>query len=81
MMTRNDACTTCGGFGYTIEITEEGEAMTGCFACAVAAMEADTEFMVLLDDGDEICINAPTSEDAMDNARECGYRAVEAVAA
>jgi len=78
---RNDDCTNCGGFGYTIDLTEEGEAMTGCFPCNVAAMEADTEFMVLMDDGDEICMYAATPEDAMDDARERGYNAVDAVAA
>ena len=81
MLTRNDDCTTCGGFGYTIDNTEEGETMTGCLECDVAAMEADTEFMVLLDDGDEVCINAATGADAMDAARERGYRATEAVVA
>ena len=81
MMTRNDDCTTCGGFGYTIDTTEEGEVMTGCFECSVAAMEEDTEFMVLLDDGDEVELWAATAEDAMDMARERGYNAAEAVAA
>ncbi len=81
MMTRNDDCTTCGGFGYTVDMTEEGERMTGCFECSVAAMEADIEFMVLLDDGDEVGLWAPTAEDAMDMARERGYNAAEAVAA
>ena len=35
---RNDNCTTCGGFGYTIDT--EGT-MTGCFECYVEAQEAD----------------------------------------
>ena len=79
---RNDECTTCAGFGYTIVNTEEGETMTGCFECFVAAHEAeDEEFIVLLDDGDEITFVAATAEDAMDDARERGYRATSAVAA
>ena len=42
MCYRNDKCETCGGFGYTIEVNDEGvEFMTGCFDCAVAAMEAE----------------------------------------
>lgn len=35
---RNDNCTTCGGFGYTID---SDECMTGCHECFVAAHEAD----------------------------------------
>lgn len=42
MTTRNDSCKTCGGFGYTIDINDEGvEYMTGCFDCFVEAREAD----------------------------------------
>lgn len=41
-MYRNDNCETCGGFGYTIEVNDEGvEFMTGCRECAIAAMEAE----------------------------------------
>ena len=35
---RNDNCTTCGGFGYTID---SDDTMTGCHECFVAAHEAD----------------------------------------
>ncbi len=38
MADRNDDCTTCGGFGYTVDT--EGT-QTGCFECYVAAQEAD----------------------------------------
>lgn len=41
MATRNDNCTTCGGFGFTIEHNGYEEFMTGCRECSVAAQEAD----------------------------------------
>lgn len=75
---RNDNCTTCGGFGYTIDATEEGEVMTGCFECFVASnMEEDIQFVLQLDDGAETHVFAPTAEDALDDARERGYKVAE----
>lgn len=78
---RNDNCKTCGGFGYTIATTEEGEVMTGCFECFVDAHEAETEFVVTTDDGSEVYFSAPSAEHAMMDATERGYRAASAVAA
>ena len=42
---RNDNCTTCGGFGYTIDTDHT---MTGCHECFVAAHEADEADKVLV---------------------------------
>ena len=41
---RNDNCTTCGGFGYTIDTDHT---MTGCHECFVAAHEADNAAKML----------------------------------
>lgn len=39
---RNDDCTTCGGFGFTVDVNDDGEEFaTGCHECFVAAHEAD----------------------------------------
>lgn len=53
MCYRNENCETCGGFGYTIEVNDEGvEFMTGCFDCSVAAMELEYIEADPFDDGE-----------------------------